>query len=435
MVCGCCTRGSPEARKVAEACPYKGRRLRHAAQEVERRRVALLDRSRTMTIESCDGSTIVHEQVCTSLRIAAVDLEQRFRYLSRAPWCFCLADTPAGAQIFLKQARAGNINDHDPLTQRLLNEFQPELERTAAGETCPPKLAEEVRIVNLTPLDESAGEGYHRSTHHARARAPASTARFVKQQLRLRENISRCRRFIKKHGEVGREIFRFEWSQWPRILQTNPARQFRRVRMKPEAVFDRVYREDAMALEDWNSALSRQPTPRRLPDVTNSYALQVEYIQCVLKPLGWYSVVVKRDDADTDGNIVQVRSTEFFQVLKMYSGRSRPHLMPTAEADPEFASSLSLNIQRYTQYKADDVSAVVVYAEEDPQWTAPSDVAPFVAFRDTLMTYATADSSQRYPTCIELGTAGRVQPQLSLTDDDCPTWCILDALRRRGFRF
>ena len=250
MVCACHYReGQPPLPGAAE-CPLKSRRLHEATAEIVIRRAAFTQGARDLRNEHCEESRVLREQICTSLLLAASELEMRFRYLDRAPWSFVQADTPEGAAKFLDQFRRVPVGEHDPLTQRLVSEFRNDLVDLRNGSECSERLAHQIRILRLAPLDESAGDGYHRATHYVKGRAPASTTQSVKIGVRLKENISLCRGLIRKHGRLGQNVFTYEWLNFKRILQTSHKRRFQPVRMRPKAVFDRVYREDAMARVD-----------------------------------------------------------------------------------------------------------------------------------------------------------------------------------------
>ena len=93
------------------------------------------------------------------------------------------------------------------------------------------------------PLDESVGEGYHRDTHNVLLRASAAKSAYVKQSTRTKPNIKLMKRWLNM-GDRGREVLRYEWRTWKRVLQVRRRFLWRSKRMSPEKVFDRIYRTD-----------------------------------------------------------------------------------------------------------------------------------------------------------------------------------------------
>ena len=188
----------------------------------------------------------------TALLQSAELLEMRFKYLNVVPWSFCNADSQAGAQKFLDGVRAHPLEAHDDLTRYYYEEYQESSEIRARGEECPPALLEEVDIHNQTPLDESPGEGYHRSTNHSRVRASSAKSPYLKQATRSAQNMKLMKEFI-AYGENGKKVLRFEWRKWGRILQTKHSRaSWNKQVGGASALLARVYRMDSKAEEDWS---------------------------------------------------------------------------------------------------------------------------------------------------------------------------------------
>ncbi|CAK0904653.1 unnamed protein product, partial [Prorocentrum cordatum] len=439
MKCAC--HYPPGLRPLAghEECPLRSRRLKDAHAEIQRRRDYFLERARLFQAADEEGAGELTVALATSFRLAASDLDMRFQYLSRAPWCFSQCGSAAGAREFLNQVELVHVSGHDPLTRRLLDQHGPHLVALAAGGECPDPLAEAVRLFNLAPLDESPGEGYHRSTHSVRQRAPGATVHYIKQDLRLAENIQRCRQFIRTHGEPGKDVFCFEWRCWTRILQTSPATPFRRVKIKRKAAFDRIYRSDDMAAEDWSGTCSRSsPFPAPLPlKTTNARQVQLEYITSVLAPLQWFVVQRQSRAIGPDGAAVTETVRDCFQVLRLQSSRSRAHLMPTADSHlhPEALPVVAVNIQRCDVQEGDGEGSVFVHAAEDPQWVQPEAICSFTDFRRSAIRHRHAVGCVGRPGTIQLSSPEAARPQHPLTDERCPTWSILDELRKRGWKF
>lgn len=131
------------------------------------------------------------------------------------------------------------LADHDPFTRQFFGLLEDDLEQLANGGSLSERLGEEVRRLNICPLDESTGEGYHRSTHHEKRRAEASNAAHLKAATRLKENVARVRGFIREHGAPGKRVVRWEWRHWKRVIQTQKKKRHRNTKMKPLLVLSK----------------------------------------------------------------------------------------------------------------------------------------------------------------------------------------------------
>ncbi len=264
MICACHYPENARSLPGADKCPRRSRRLHEVESYLKSRREHFTQRARDLRNDAAEGSGVLREQVCCSLMIASSDIELRFRYLTRAPWSFVHCDRPEGASRFLQQVERLPLPEHDPLTQRLVRMHRSGLEQVAGGSPCPQNLQAEVDRLRWTPLDESAGEGYHRSTHNTRRRAPAATIHYIKQDLRVAENLRFARSIIRDHGARGKAVFDYEWRHWKRVLQTDRKKYSFGVKMKASRIFDRIYRVDEMSYDDWSSVVSRNPAvPKR----------------------------------------------------------------------------------------------------------------------------------------------------------------------------
>ena len=134
------------------------------------------DRARVLSAADCQGDATMVADIQTGLRAAASELDLRGGYLKLPPWSFVRADKPEGAREFLAGARSRPLADQDLVTQYLLRTHEEALVTVSEGNPCPASLSEEVQVYADTPLDESAGEGYHRGTHLTRIRARRENA-------------------------------------------------------------------------------------------------------------------------------------------------------------------------------------------------------------------------------------------------------------------
>ena len=152
--------------------------------------------ARALAVADCEGDAALFVEIGDSMRQAASLLELRWKHLGIVPWVFSQADEPDGAAEFLAGATSRPFEQQDALTQYLYYTFREPLQERAAGNPCDPLLSDGVSIVNETPLDEGAGEGYHRGTHLTRIRARASKSLYIKMSTRLNQNVGHLKRVM-----------------------------------------------------------------------------------------------------------------------------------------------------------------------------------------------------------------------------------------------
>ena len=174
-------------------------------------------------------------------------LEDVFKYMDQPPWCFARCDTEQGCKDFLQKVAAHPMAQHDPLTRKLVAECGDHLKERAEGGELHSVLSDWVRFMRTTPLDESAGEGYHRSTNKEKERASASSSTHLKRTVRRAGALAHVRSWRRKYGIRGVACIRHEWYTWKHILQGEGKHMLRPKRVSTKRVIATVYREDAMA--------------------------------------------------------------------------------------------------------------------------------------------------------------------------------------------
>ena len=423
------------------------RRLKRAAERVDRFIAECRQAALNLTVEDCEGDETLFANIATALRQAAGLLELRFKYLKIAPWCFSNADTPEGAARFLSSATSRPLGEQDVLTQYLYYTHCEDLKVVAAGGVCSEALSDEIATINEIPLDESAGEGYHRGTHLTRIRARASKMPYVKMSTRIQQTLRHLKSLIKK-GPDGKRVLRYEWRHWSRVVQTKRRSLWRKKHWPAKMVFERVYRMDEFAEEHWSLVATPIPAPGQGPppgcDTRREadherVGLRIEYLQDVLKPQEWYRVDVPVTDQDEHGAIVRRTEQRYFQLLQKTSTRSRPKLMPTVASweDPVLRNRLALNIQessvRPLPEEAGGEGLLLVYPDANPRWVGYEDICPWTAMLNTLTRFRDVQGMAEHPGCLSLTSPEPAKPMHPLTDLKCPTLCILPELYRRGW--
>ena len=422
-----------------------GRRLKRAWSRVAREIQKLRDFAANLTVEDCEGDASLFPEVVAALRAAASLLEMRFKYLKIAPWNFCNADTPAGAAAFLESATSLPFDQQDELTQFLYYTHRDDLEALAAaadGDLCTPSLQDEVDAHNDSPLDESAGEGYHRSTHCTRIRARNSTSAYVKMSTRLHQNVGQLQGLVRM-GVRGKMVLRYEWRNWSRALQVKKRAWWRARRMSAQHVFDAVYHQDLRSEEAWGAVATSLPAPgqgivaRTSPGGENKDSLRVEYLLDVLESSKWYQVEVPAAGLDEAGRPVRGTVKKHMQLVAMSSVKSRPKLMPTVASheDPIIIHKLALHIQEVSVMPGPQLTegTIVVYPDADPRWVSYEDLGPWNAVMDSLAVFQEVQGLESGRGCLQLSNLQVARPTHPLTDLKCPTLCMLTELHRRGW--
>ena len=404
-------------------------------------------RARDLTPADCEGDAVLAVEIKSLLRVVADALVLRFKYLSCAPWSFASADTPEIANEFLQDVKSRPLSEHDPLTQYLFEMYEDDLVRVSEGGEGGEAFKQEILSINETPLDESAGEGYHRSTHYARIRVAASKSPFIKQSVRRKEALSMLKYFVNHLGSAGKRVLRWEWRTWRRILQTKRNRLWRNTgRMSAQEVYERVYRMDQAAEVDWSLICAPIRGPGQGPPpkekVTTSVreleALRIEYLEAVLKPSCFYSLDVPVASMDEEGRPVEQIERNFFQLVSKTFGNSRPFIMPTIYSHEEVAlrSRLALNIQEFSvsvEHAASPHSPIL-YEDRDTSWIDWKDLGPWLSVRQSLQHFARAQASSEHSCCIVLADPSPAAPDMALTDSKCPVLYIMLELHKRGWK-
>ena len=405
------------------------------------------ERAQNLTPPDTENNPALCARVQSWLLLAAELLLLRMKYLRQPPWNFVRADSPEGASEFLRTATSSPMAEQDALTQFLYEKHRDALERCAHGDEPSPSLKAEVSIMEETPLDESAGEGYHRSTNITRLRASNARSPYLKQSTRTKQNIALMKRFLRL-GPPGNLVIRYEWQKWTRVLQGRRRHYWWKKLLKTPQAFHRMYRMDKMAEEVWSSVCSpikgagqtpipEEPMPK---DQKQREALRTEYLCSVLKTHSnkFFSTTTPCASMDDEGNPIEREVTSFFQIVKVVTDKSRPHLMPTVQSRHETMARarLALNIQQVSVKIGPPVAAdtVAVYTDSDPVWIDWKDLGDFRSVQRTLTRYNSVEASVDYRGCLELANPQRAVPQHALEDSRTPCLTLLAELYRRGWK-
>jgi len=440
MICGHarCNELRKEGKKHVE-CRENGRRLRDAWEWIQLRIVEFQQWARTVTLADCEGNGDIWELVKTMCKKAASELRLHFKHYAVVPWAFARADTVAGALDCVTQIRARPLEDHDPVTRDFVGRVGADLESRSQGGELTTALEDEVGELNNSMLNESPGEGYHRETNLEQKRAPGSHEEHLKQKVRIKGVIKTCRKFCRVHGEKGREVLRYEWRHYARILQTQHKRRWRIKRMKRRAFYRRIYHQDEKACENWSSILTRVPLARPvvMDGTTNTTQVQNEYYNEALKPHAYYSVDHPVSTPVEDGSVREVTQTDYFYVVSVSTGRTREHVMHTVQTADDIVATSPFVVEvemldRWSPPDTPDDGVLRVYTESEPLWVAPEKIAPFSSMMDNLWSYR-PQADNEHNGCIVLTDRTSAKPDYPITDPRMPTCLVLAAVEEQGW--
>ena len=417
-------------------CPKKGRRLLAAWEFVEGRIAEFKGRLRDLTPATCEGSQVMYELLTGMFTKCISLLRLRWSYLNTVPWLYARADVRTSAQDIIDQMTAHALDHHDPFSRDLWKTHKDSLEAVAAGCPCPAALHEEVARLACVSLDESAGEGYHRSTNHEHVRAASSTDASLKRKTRERQMLAHLKRFVYKHKGRGGDVVRFEWKNWKRIVQTRPQHRWRSVRARARAVVSRVYREDNKADEDWSSVVTRLPAEHKAAkekpeEGYDEEALRREWLLATIEPNVAYAVKHPVHQPTPEGGVEEVQRTDYFEVVNVAHARSRPTVMPTVLLPDAvmMREPVALEVRFLDAWQHEGIAPLalgshLVYPEGDFEWLAPSRIAPFQFLQYNLTRFAKRLPSPEHPGCLVLSEGHVAGPRYPLEDERCPVLTI-----------
>jgi len=447
LICGCgeCNRKRKEGAKHI-SCPRNGRRLREAWTWIQLRIAEFKTWARTVTVEQCEGSYELWNLIVAMCKLCASELRAHFKHLNVVPYYLIHANTIEGAKECVRQIEAQPIENHDPVTQDFVRAVGQDLKDRAAGGDLTTALEDRVEIFEDSMLDESRGEGFHRGTNLEKQRAAASTAVHMKQKLRIKGVVKTIRKLFRTHGKAGREVFRYEWSNWQRILQTEHKRRWRPKRMKFRAMLHRIYHQDEKANDNWGSILARIPERRPAEHAcpTNRTQLQNEYYKEVFKPGVVYSVDHPVSTQQEDGRVVDEQQTDYFNVVCVTTGRTREHTMHTVATADDVQETQPFVIEaemldRWHVPPSPEGEAIPddgltrVVTESDAMWMVPEKIASFHALSHDLYRWTRVEPDTEHKGCLVLYDRELATPMLALTDPRMPTCVLSEELVRQGW--
>jgi len=386
--------------------------------------------------DDVDVCTFVHDmalQAATSLRL-------RFKYLGVVPWRFAGAGRPEVAQECIDQMKARPLSDHDPVAQDIWRQLQSDLERCAGGGGVSPALQRMLTWMGDITLDESAGEGFHRSISHENCRCHNATTVHLKRSVCYKNMLADIRQFMRVYGERGKSVIAFEWKHYTRLLRIS-GKRWRGVKMPASEFMSILYRENERANEDWSRIIQALPNVRPVvPEkATDRETLEREWLVATLRANQYYTLNRSVEEPTPDGGTQEVATEEVFQVLSLQHAKNRPHLVHTVQSadDPVLISGVSLGVVICRHWVAPNIDlpngARLVFPEGPVEWVAPARIANFSFWFSTLTLWKRCCARSDAPGCLMLTEAEDALPRYPLTDERCPVLTIIKAMQAKGW--
>jgi len=375
-----------------------------------------------------------------TLRLTAVQLHERYKYLHLVPWFLVHATTSEGATEIVRQVRSRPLAEHDPATRRFWCSFEHDV--LAVKDGLPPsiQLIQECDALANASLHEGVGEGWHRTAGHEKTRAPSSSLAHIKQNSRLKDIIRRCRTLIRKHGPKAKAMIRYEWYNSKRLLQTDPKRMWQPRKISTKAFYRRIYREDSKAQDNWSSIMQRVPLdhPVITEDLSAKAQMDKEWLSLVLVPLEYYSVPNRMPTAGPPEPGADPDGREYFQVIAKIDGRARDHAMHTFESadDVTRTAQLCFSLQFFDRWLDPcdhDDGVLRVHAAADSEWTLPSQLGDQHTLVTKMTHYCRAVEDPEHEALVVLSKPELARTNLPLMDERCPVLCLVHYLRGHGW--
>jgi len=420
LICGCveCNKrrkdGAPHVK-----CVRNGRRLAEAWPWLQTMIRQFQNWSHTLTPEACEGSDDWCKIVRDLCARSASEIRISCRYLGKVPWLLATASSVDGAKECVKQIEKVALELHDPRTRDFVGRVGNELKLRAAGGELGSALKAEVDFMAWASEDETCGEGFHRETTLEKVRAPGSTTIHMKQKTRAKGVVRTIRKYIRKGGEKAKRVVCFEWSRYKRILQTSWRFRWRPKHMTHKAVLKRVYREDAMALENWASVMQRVALdrPAAVVDVSNKEKLEREYLSEVLRTGGRYEVHHDVAEPGEDGAMQARTAQDYFEIINVAAGQSKVkqvHTFDTAD-ETQHTEGYAVEVQFMSRWKADedveDDGCLRLFPETDPQWIVPTTMIAIDDWRNRCWEYKGVKVDDHCSACVQWFEPERAIPR------------------------
>jgi hypothetical protein len=290
----------------------------------------------------------------------------------------------------------------------------------------------EITALNNTPLDEGPGESVHRISNLTLSRASASRMPWVMGSIRHKQNLKTCSNFITDHGEAGKNVFRYEWTHYKRVLRPSNSNRFQSVRMTDQSFYRKLYKLDDDG-DDWSDIKCSSPSVPNARPLSSTDKCKAEYLSAVFVEGKYCSFPVTCTAVGDDGVPAEETKPMYFQVVQLLaSGRSK--LVPTTNVDEEDiakACKFAVSIQHLDVWEVRSDRQVTASFETDPAFVNILDIGSFNDMRHNLTLWETGPSDTEG--CLDLVSPVQAVPDAIIGNDGCPVMVYLDYFREHDW--
>jgi hypothetical protein len=227
---GCPCHEEQRLNGVAVICDRVGRRLRDAPDQLKDLVMWFSETVRSLTLADCEGDQDLYLQYSGSLRLALVDISERFGWVEKPPYIFCNITVVAWACVWVDHIESAPESDRHRVTNFLEAKFGPAIRQIASGAQAPPTQAimDESDIWGDMSLVSDKSEGFHRTIRQEHTRCPAAKVPWLFASMRLTQNLVLCNHFCET--AQGKELFKTNYVNFSRVLQIKTRCFAKRVR-------------------------------------------------------------------------------------------------------------------------------------------------------------------------------------------------------------
>ena len=128
-------------------------------------------------------------------------------------------DSPEQCTEIIRQTTAIPLEQHTVVRIDVWRRLEADITARAAGDDLPDAMVRQIRTFKMSPLGEPPGEEFHRTSNTTKRRAAHVRLGWILASLRHKRILSKCKSFIKKFGQLGRDVSSAKWRLRKRVLQ------------------------------------------------------------------------------------------------------------------------------------------------------------------------------------------------------------------------
>ena len=264
LVCSCHVDDRHSGGPKKSRCDRASRRMHEVRKYILLQIADFQQRGSALNITDCENDVDLCRSTSFTLRSLASEMGVKTIHHCRVPYLLSEADDPAVAQTCFEQLQAIPEDDLDEMMRWYRDNLCGPLEVVSNGGGVQPILADTIRRLRHTPIDEGVGEGYHRTTHLTKMRSFHSKVAWLLGSTRLMHDLNLIREFLSSNGTLAATVLRFEWKRFKRLLRPSDRKKWIPLKYSDKTFFNKLYRIERNP-DDW-SALINAKAPRTSDD-------------------------------------------------------------------------------------------------------------------------------------------------------------------------